>query len=568
MFFITLLLVFKHSLAFPESINTSNKHIPEQLQYDFFYSNETKTLDVVLKFKGSENGNTMLELPSTFGGVDKLYNNVINISAQNLSLEKTENPQILALKHKPNQDIVLHYRVKQGWIGPFADFQKFLAPIFQNNYFNFSGNGVLVYPQSFKHEKKLFFKMNWKLPNKWQVTNSYGIKNNHQEFIASLDDVLYSLFISGDYHFYNTKAQNNNILITIHGKWSFQEQKFSQTVEKIINNERSFWNDHNFPYFLVSLIPVKTDTEGMAGTGLTNAFILALKSNHTLDYPVWYVISHEAFHTWNRPDIFEVTEKNQVYYYWFSEGFTDYYADLLNLRLGLITLPEYIKNYNKVLVDYYISPVSSSTIEQVKENFWKNFAMQKLPYQQGRILANNWNTQIKLASDNNYSLDNFMRAVINFSKNNSKINLEKMSHIAKDYKKHDLTKDIQNIYSGKKLTPAKNALGSCVNLSYKITAPYSPGFDINLSKEKHKILFLNPNSRAHAAGLRENQNLVSIKDYPDDISKMIEITIKENDLLKTVKYYPYKGEKKIIPQYILDQSKWKTHPEHCLVWFK
>ena len=38
--------------------------------------------------------------------------------------------------------------------------------------------------------------------------------------------------------------------------------------------------------------------------------------------------------------------------YWFSEGFTDYYASLLLLRAGLISLEDHVAGYNSLIKEY------------------------------------------------------------------------------------------------------------------------------------------------------------------------------------------------------------------------
>ena len=66
---------------------------------------------------------------------------------------------------------------------------------------------------------------------------------------------------------------------------------------------------------------------------------------------------------------------------WFTEGFTDYYANLFLLRAKLITLKEYLQRYNKKLTAYYSSSARSATLKQVEENFWKNHDFQQIPDQ-------------------------------------------------------------------------------------------------------------------------------------------------------------------------------------------
>jgi len=564
-FCITLQTVAKISYA-------ENYNAPKQLKYTFTYfnKNDKSTLNVLLEFTGRQEKETIIELPSQYGGINELYKNITDIQVIGATIEKTNTPALLTLYHAPSSKIILSYNVRQSWDGPLSNFDNFLAPIFQKNYFQFIGNGILIYPQSYKNESSnLKWVFDWNVPNGWKVANSYGTNNLHQEFFASFNDVINSLFLSGKFTLSQTHIVGGDVWSAIRGKWPFQEEVFNKIVANIINNEREFWNDNDSPHYLISLIPIKTNKTGMVGTGLTNGFATALKSNYFPNYPMWSVISHEAFHQWNSPDIFDVTDKgNQVYYYWFTEGFTDYYADLLNLRIGLILLPDYIKEYNEMLVNYFSSPAKASTIEEVKENFWGNFAVEKLPYQQGKILAHNWNAFIKNKTNNQQSLDNLMRDIVLFSKEHSKLNLEKMNDIASKYRKENLIDDIHHIYFGDPVNPDEHSLGPCVYQITKMLAPYNPGFDVYTSKEKHVITSVDLNGKAFSAGLRDKQILISIEEHPDDISKKIRITVKEEQAIKIITYYPYQEKLLPIKQFVLDKSKWETNPDECLAWFK
>ncbi|MCJ7617326.1 MAG: hypothetical protein MUO43_12405 [Desulfobacterales bacterium] len=65
-----------------------------------------------------------------------------------------------------------------------------------------------------------------------------------------------------------------------------------------------------------------------------------------------YLFAHELFHTWNTGKL-GVRQNPEQLIYWFSEGFTGYYARLLLLRAGLITIEEYVSDYNDKLIRYY-----------------------------------------------------------------------------------------------------------------------------------------------------------------------------------------------------------------------
>src|SRR3990167_396799 len=537
------------------------------IKYNFSYHTDNEKnsiLQVGLSFRGDSSGKTTLVLPFQIAEINDLYKNIENLHAVNARIEKTIDPKIYLLHYAPDDIIFITYQVKQGWQGPPV-LQQFLAPIFQKNYFQFPGEGVFVYPESYKDEKDISVTFNCQMPSKWMIADSYGTNITHQHIRTNLNSILRGLYIGGDFRLYQTPVKDGIVWTAIQGKWQFKDEEFNTTMVKIVSGGRSFWND-NSPHYLATLLPIGTGCKSGGGTGHTNSFSAFFNENCTLtNNNILHILSHENFHNWDNHENFfgELDKKREVYNYWFSEVFTDYYASLLNLRSGLLDFEGYIKRYNKVIVDYYSSPVNSATIEQIAENIWQNFDMERLVYQQGEILAHNWDTQIKLETKQQ-SLDDLMRALLNSVKTEkSKLTLDKMSQIAGQYHKNDVLQDVNSLYSRRILIPNPNSLGPCVYQTTKMLAPYSRCFDIDVSKEAGIITSVKPDSRAFAAGLRDGQQLIAVEEHPDDISQTMNITIKDNGLIKVIKYYPYKGDLKAIPQFILDQSMWKAETDKC-----
>ena len=75
------------------------------------------------------------------------------------------------------------------------------------------------------------------------------------------------------------------------------------------------------------------------GVELTHSIALFQPSGHPLDFGLKYVLAHELFHEWNADQM----RAGDTPLLWFSEGFTDYYARLLLLRSGLISLDDYAR---------------------------------------------------------------------------------------------------------------------------------------------------------------------------------------------------------------------------------
>jgi predicted metalloprotease with PDZ domain len=94
--------------------------------------------------------------------------------------------------------------------------------------------------------------------------------------------------------------------------------------------ERAFFEDAGVPRFVVIVFPLGTGEHEYGGTAYTRSFDLALASGTKLEPDVLARIAHEYFHTWNggliAPEAFEDLT------YWFTEGFTSFYAARLRYR--------------------------------------------------------------------------------------------------------------------------------------------------------------------------------------------------------------------------------------------
>ena len=134
-------------------------------------------------------------------------------------------------------------------------------------------------------------------------------------------------------------------------------------------------------------------------------------------YPL---LSHEFFHLWNvkrlRPAEMWPYDYHAEQYtplLWWSEGVTDYYADLTNLRSGLWTPSQFFDNAiaNIQQVDEAPEPWS---VEDGSEATWIHEVYvntSQLYYPKGSLLGFLLDISIRDATDNAHNLDEVMRAL-------------------------------------------------------------------------------------------------------------------------------------------------------------
>ena len=136
-------------------------------------------------------------------------------------------------------------------------------------------------------------------------------------------------------------------------------------------------------------------------------------------------MSHEFFHLWNvkriRPDVlgpFDYTQENYTKVLWVAEGITDYYADLILRRAGLITESEFLTATARSIQTLQNTPGRlEQSVEESSFDTWIKFYRQDENsinsqisyYDKGAILGLLLDLEIRKRTNGAKSLDDVMR---------------------------------------------------------------------------------------------------------------------------------------------------------------
>lgn len=524
-----------------------------------FQSNETK-LKITVSFQGDKKGITTIKLPLEFGGQDALYKCVQNLrmTTANAKLSETDKPELKKITHLPNEKITLEYELVQDWEGnPNAGGASQNAgggyrPILKKDYFHVLGSGTWILPDS-EEETKLKVSIVWKdFPKDWNLANSFGANKAQQNFQTDAGSFLSSVFVGGDFRVNQRLVKGKPIFVALRGKWNFTDDEFTNLVQKIIETERGFWNDFKHPFYLVTAIPLEgKNSYSFGGTGLTDSFATFMTDNANLEN-ISFLLAHEYFHNWNSI-AFGGMKEPEALLYWFSEGFTDYYTYRLLLRSGLINAEKYLAQYNEFLTDYYLSEVRNENNQRVLKDFFSNYAVSKLPYRRGFLLATKWNRIIVDQSNGKKSLDDVMQNIFRDAKQKKikQLSKEYLIGILSKYANYDFASDIEKYAeNGETIGNFTGVFGSCVETFETKIGKFELGFSNNSFKDK-VVSGVIKDSSAYQAGLRDGQKLLGFSVYGGDATKPAELNIEENGQKKKISYLPQSQEKISTPQFKL-----------------
>jgi predicted metalloprotease with PDZ domain len=206
------------------------------------------------------------------------------------------------------------------------------------------------------------------------------------------------------------------VYFAIRGTWlkNFSDSNIFATLKKTISTQREFWGDNSFDYYTVIMSPTVSRADSgfrghsMTGSSVKNGFLIQSSNNPFNNWNnLRNIFNHEMMHDWIGR---KIKMKHEELNYWFSEGFTDYYAYKNRLRNGDITFTEWKDLFNKeVFKAHYKNPEKNKPNYILKDEFWKSRNIEKLPYRRGAMFAFWLDNQIFLKSNSAKSLDDVMR---------------------------------------------------------------------------------------------------------------------------------------------------------------
>ena len=408
-----LYLLIITALATLNSCNQNYKNSDDCLGYKINYIQSSKELLVIFEYASDENGEIKLKYENNSWGDENIFDCIasFNVIPEPTNVEFDRDSSYVIIKTTPNQNSQISYAIKQDFEEKPIN-QKRYRPIIDSTYFHVLGMRLFMLPaeafDSRDHTARIH--LSWKLPEKWPYHSSFGIEQD-QEIVVNQEELYSSIFVGGDFRRYEFKYKEKPVYFLSRGNWEkIQDDQVLQLLKEVIQSQYTFWDDEIIDRYSVTLLPTyEKRSYSIGGSGLTDSFVSFASNNKYLQLDdLRWLYNHELMHKWISQTI-KIEE--EVTDYWFSEGFTDYYAYKLMLKNNDVSLQEYLDIYNNtILKPHYTSNVGEAPNSDLTyESYWSNYDFQKLPYRRGMLYAFFIDNQIKKRNHNEISLDNMMK---------------------------------------------------------------------------------------------------------------------------------------------------------------
>jgi len=536
------------------------KRLP-QISYTFRYlPGEANALRVEFSFEAGPQTQTRLLLPTSWDGQRELYRCVRNLKAESpgAAVVETERAAVKLVTHPSRAKVILSYDLVSDVGQKPLTGGLHVRPLINEQYFYLLANASLVLPD-FPERNAFRFTVEWiGFPRSWTLANSFGVNQTRQRFQATLYAFnKRATFLGGDFRIEKIRADGGSLYLATRGKWLFPEASLKDLIERLERQQRAIWQDEAASYSLIIVFPTDEQVGNVAGEGRTGSSSVYVSKETEVPHQFAPLLSHEMFHRWN-PHRLNLQDERL---YWFGEGFTDFYQYLILLRLGLLGPQQFVAAANQIIRSYYTSPFRNLPADQMIVERRKSYEAEKVPYQQGFLLAINWNARIFEATKGKKSPDDAMRALLRRARSKGFVlsNKEIVDAILAAGGGEVSGEIDAAIVRGETIQLSPNALGPCAVATVQSFEVFDLGFDLDELRRTKVFSAVKPKSAAYAAGLRDGQKWAGGIDLVrGDPGRLAKFEVEDASGRRTVSFYPVAGEKAEALQFDRTRSRGST----------
>jgi predicted metalloprotease with PDZ domain len=520
-------------------------------------------LAVTIHFHGASSGTTRLAWNDEWAGETKLAQWSRDLTVEGATSVEQRPGGARIIHAAPDAPLTVRYRIVSGFAGdPDVRTSRQPVPVVRPGWFYAVGEALFAVPDGDSRRPARFA---------WTGPAAIGFASDlqHGDGRTTLDGIVESVVIGGaDLHVATSGPAGAQVRVARLGHYAFDTGVFDALALKVIAAERDFWRDRRPGPFLVTMAPV-TAMAGQvsySGTGRSDAFALWMDTSAQSDGLTW-LLAHEYFHSWNSRRLGEpAPAPDMPRGYWFSEGFTDFYARRLMLRAGLISPQAFADQWNEMFARYAGSPFRAAPNEEVAAKFWSDEQADAMQYQRGALLAARWDRQLR-AMGVAGGLDTVIRAQA--ARLTALRRKPQATQLFADTARTfglDVRPDIAaHVTRGEPLLLAVDSFGPCARVVTAERPVFARGWDAEATSAAGNVVTgLDPASAAYAAGLRNGMTIEErLAGKPDDARVDYALRVDDAGKERIIRFRPAGRKRRTAQELVLDAAALSRAPQAC-----
>lgn len=538
------------------------------LDYVFELSSDTpRHVRITLAVSAGDGDEAVFRVQPHWGGQKNLQDEIRNVrvvdanGAERPVLRRPDEPTHWRVASRPGERLLVSHELHPAAEDRLAASGNVYRPVVRDDLFHLIGETGLLWPGWIDESAPTSIRLSWRGFREagWSVVSSLGEGDAPRTVQMPLNDFRHAMYLAGKLQLETRALRDTRVTLAVYGDdWGFRAPEFADLVERIIQVEREFFNDFSDPHYLVTLLPTGPKGAGLSlgGTGLTNCFALfctpgiAVSAGSPMRERILQLLAHEYFHHWNGVKIGPAEPEQHGY--WFSEGFTDYFAARILVGAGLTTPGQWLAATNDAIRSLWLNPNRDATAERIREAFWTDRAVGEVPYKRGHVVALLLDNEIRRRSKGEKSLDDLMRALVARASVDSKLSNDDLVRVIGEWTDAEFAARVRAVVENGEMPELPATLyGGTVRVEPREIAAFDAGFDVEATARTREVAGVREGSAAHAAGLRNGQKVEKLSVHYGDVTKPIEINVKQTDGPRQIEFMPL-GAKQTAPVLVLE----------------
>ncbi len=521
---------------------------------------------IEVEFEGDQDGHSALVLEADWAGTKGAGEDLTLVSARSSSGKElvVERPSAgrVEIAHAPLERVLARYVLVPQGRQPELGQSQYYLPVLRPGLLHALGKTLLFRPEHLDTAtpRRLSFAWSGFGEQGQSPVCSYGVGPGPHSVERDLESGLQALFLAGDARARLTTLEvpGGQLAVWIQGShWPFQDPELVALAQRVVHCGREFFSDHQWPFYLISLLETGTPGEraqSLGGTGLTQSFAMFLSAGMPLEGPGEGVMSvagllmHEHFHNWNGMLLRMAAPEQRLY--WLSEGFTNFFTRRLLLRCGFTTQEAYAADLSRAWNAYRFNPMRNVSAERIEQEFWSSREVGEVPYQRGDLLAAWLDRKLREQSSGKRGLDALMRELVDRARRGpAEITLQSFLELTRAWAGSEVAGVVERVaVDGADVPVDLDQYRPCLRGEWSKVHAFEIGFDVERTGREKVVRGVVPGSQAEHAGLRDGQALAGLKYVLGQSESEVEVMVRGEGGIQTLRYFP-RGEATDVPRF-------------------
>jgi len=518
-------------------------------------------LTIEIRFIGDADGETVLLLPTEWGGATDLWRRIEQLEVDGAQIVENT-PDRRHLIHAAGQPLTVRYHISASEQEPALGYAK-AEPIVRPNWFFFKGEAVFAYIEGRNTAPVRF---DWgTVPATWRVASDLDHLATGRP--ATVRNIIESTAIgASDLVVVERGPSEARFRLAIRGDWPFQPETLADQIAEVLAYQRRFWGDGPAP-FVVTMAPLMGGGYSINGTGRGDGFAILGTPTASLD-DLAHLLAHETLHSWIPGELGGLPEQDENLGYWFSEGFTDFYAARSLLASGAWTFADYIDHYNLVLDRYANSPARTAPNTDFQGDLWSRPEYQKAPYDRGNLLALLIDARLR-DDPSGLSLDAILlrqRAQASDGQPGSAPDRFVRTAVAAGFNVVPIIDE--HIEAGVEILLPADTFGRCATIETVTQPSFHRGFDLDATIEADNIVQgVRVDGPAYVAGLRDGMKIVRREgELRNAIDLPVVYRVRDGDQERVLTWLPLGASQVTLQRITSSPDLTPVQAEACATW--